>query len=228
MPARTSAWSSKSKISNGRDVFMSLTLLPIQEKYPVLEQKPIRHLSGLFEREMTGVAAQMSLSSPIGHRPRQLEMIARRLQDGSLMLRQMPARTIRHLPRQTRTCAGCFLRKASTMLATSILSTWSDLEHCNGPSRTSSRGAAMNSISESRAKRQRHARNCAFRHRSDWQESRETSLRHCQFCLWSIDEIALHAGSIHDRAREGDCRQRSNGSANHSLSTLRKQSCRHV
>ena len=174
---------------------------------------------------MTGVGAARSLGLRKGHRQTHLE-IARCAADGSLMLRQMSAQTIRHLPRSPRTCAGWFSGNGLVMLATSILSTCSGLEHCKAKS-TNPRGAGMNLISEVRIGRQRAASSCAFRHPSDWQESRET-LEHCQFWLWSIDDIVLDAGSTHYRARYGHCCQSSNGSAGHTRSTVRNQSSRHV
>ena len=171
---------------------------------------------------MTGVAAVSSLR----HRQDAPRHFARCAGEGPLMLRQMSAPAIRHLPRKPRTCAGCFSGNGLVMLATSILSTCSGLEHCNAKS-TIPRGAGMNFISEVRMDRQQAANSCAFRHPSDWQESRETS-EHCQFCLRSIDEIALDAGSIHYRARQKQCSQSSDGSAGHTRSALRDQSSLHV
>src|ERR1700704_1501766 len=65
---------------------------------------------------------------------------------------------------------------------------------------TMSRGAGMNSISEIHASSPQAVSSSASRHPRDWQESRETTLEHCR--LWSIEEIALDAGSIRDRARQ--------------------------
>ena len=151
---------------------------------------------------------------------------ARGAADGPLMLRQMSAQTIRHLPWSPRTCAGCFSGNGLVMLATSILWTCSGLERCNTKS-TVPGGAGMNWISAVRIGSQQAASSCAFGHGSDWQESRE-ALEHCPFCLWSIDDIVLDAGSIHYRARQRHCCQSSNGSAGYTRSALRDQGSRHV
>lgn len=113
---------------------------------------------------------------------------------------------MRHLPRASRTCAGCFSRNGLAMLSTSVLYTCFGFGALQRAGSITSRGAGMNSISEILVGRQQGPSSGPFSDPSDSHQRLErVSARDLTWLpIGKCDRRNSTRRSLESRSRQGE------------------------